>query len=128
MCLPASPPSNLPPLALDTHCTCPPASPLPLPADCEDGRRQAVDPKTVAACASAQVRATGAQLLAAGFGAVSVMSKRGKLAPLRTVFYHDQGGCWPVFACCSPAVAPGASASATSGARVAGLGWLPTPP
>lgn len=60
-------------------------------ADCEDGRRQTVDPKTVAACASAQVRATSAQLLAAGFGAVSVMSKRGKLAPLRTVFYHNQG-------------------------------------
>ena len=51
-----------------------------------------MDPKTVAACASAQVRATSAQLLAAGFGAVSVMSKRGKLAPLRTVFYHSQGG------------------------------------
>ena len=60
-------------------------------ADCEDGRRQAVDPKTVAACSAAQVRATAPQLLAAGFTSVSVMSKRGKLAPLRTVFYHEEG-------------------------------------
>ena len=50
-----------------------------------------MDPKTVAACAAAQVRATGAQLAAAGFAAVSVMSKRGKLAPLRTVFYREPG-------------------------------------
>ena len=40
---------------------------------------------------SAQVRSCGAALVAAGFSAVSVMSKRGKLAPLRTVFYLDQG-------------------------------------
>lgn len=65
--------------------------PLPAPADCEDGRRQAVDPKTVAACAAAQVRACGTALLAAGFAAVSVMSKRGQLAPLRTVFYFEEG-------------------------------------
>lgn len=45
----------------------------------------------MAACAAAQVRATGAQLAAAGFAAVSVMSKRGKLAPLRTVFYREPG-------------------------------------
>ncbi|PSC75189.1 acetyl-carboxylase 1-like [Micractinium conductrix] len=62
------------------------------PSDCEDGRLQTVDPKTVAACASAQVRSCGAALVAAGFSAVSVMSKRGKLAPLRTVFYLDQAG------------------------------------
>lgn len=61
------------------------------PADCEDRRLQSVDPKTVAACAAAQVRAAGAQLAAAGFAAVSVMSKRGKLAPLRTVFYRESG-------------------------------------
>ncbi|KAL4426359.1 hypothetical protein ABPG77_004653 [Micractinium sp. CCAP 211/92] len=61
------------------------------PSDCEDGRRQAVDPKTVAACAAAQVRACGPALVAAGFGAVSVMSKRGQLAPLRTVFYFEEG-------------------------------------
>ena len=61
------------------------------PTDCEDRRLQSVDPKTVAACAAAQVRATGAQLAAAGFAAVSVMSKRGKLAPLRTVFYQEPG-------------------------------------
>ena len=46
----------------------------------------------MAAAAAAQVRAATAQLVAAGFGAVSVMSKRGKLAPLRTVFYLDEGG------------------------------------
>jgi hypothetical protein len=99
---PACPPASPPPVALDVHCTCPPAC---LPADCEDGRRQTVDPKTVAACASAQVRATSAQLLAAGFGAVSVMSKRGKLAPLRTVFYHNQGG-WHACVLRCPACTP----------------------
>ena len=50
-----------------------------------------MDPKTVAACAAAQVRAAAPQLLAAGFTSVSVMSKRGKLAPLRTVFYYEEG-------------------------------------
>ncbi|KAL4859471.1 Acetyl-CoA carboxylase 1 [Chlorella vulgaris] len=60
------------------------------PSDCEDRRVQSVDPKTVAASAAAQVRATSAALLAAGFAAVSVMSKRGRLAPLRTVFYYDE--------------------------------------
>lgn len=52
---------------------------------------QQVDPQAVAAAAAAQVQALRSQLLAAGFGAVSVMSKRGPLAPLRTVLYHDQG-------------------------------------
>jgi uncharacterized membrane protein YgcG len=59
---------------------------------------QSVDPQAVAAAAAAQVQASQQQLLAAGFGAVSVMSKRGRLAPLRTVFYHDEGegGSWGV--------------------------------
>ena len=45
----------------------------------------------MAAAAAAQVRACAPALAAAGFSAVSVMSKRGKLAPLRTVFYLSQG-------------------------------------
>jgi acetyl-CoA carboxylase/biotin carboxylase 1 len=57
------------------------------PSDCEDTRRDA-DPRAVAAAATAQVRALAPALLAAGFAAVSVMSKRGRLAPLRTVLYH----------------------------------------
>ncbi|PRW58200.1 acetyl- carboxylase 1-like isoform A [Chlorella sorokiniana] len=79
------------------------------PSDCEDRRLQSVDPKTVAACAAAQVRATGAQLAAAGFAAVSVMSKRGKLAPLRTVFYQEPAsGQWeldPVLGLVEPPMA-----------------------
>lgn len=81
-----------------THAALPPLSPPH--TDCEDRRLQSVDPKTVAACAAAQVRATGAQLAAAGFAAVSVMSKRGKLAPLRTVFYADPGEAWGVCLWC----------------------------
>lgn len=86
---------NLPHELVSHPCSAlPPLSPPH--TDCEDRRLQSVDPKTVAACAAAQVRATGAQLAAAGFAAVSVMSKRGKLAPLRTVFYADPGEAWGV--------------------------------
>lgn len=59
------------------------------PSDCEDSRRS-VDPKAVAAAATAQIRALAPSLLAAGFTSVSVMSKRGKLAPLRTVLYFSE--------------------------------------
>lgn len=59
------------------------------PSDCEDSRRS-IDPMAVAAAATAQVRSLAAELQAAGFGAVSVMSKRGPLAPLRTVLYHTE--------------------------------------
>ena len=44
----------------------------------------------VAAAATAQVCALATQLQSAGFSAVSVMSKRGPLAPLRTVLYYKE--------------------------------------
>ena len=58
------------------------------PSDSEDTKRL-VDPKTIAAAAIAQVQSLAPQLHAAGFGAVSVLSQRGQLAPLRTVLYYS---------------------------------------
>lgn len=57
------------------------------PSDCEDARRS-VDPKRVASAAAAQVASLAPMLQSANFSAVSVMSKRGQLAPLRTVLYR----------------------------------------
>lgn len=56
------------------------------PSDCED-TRHSVDPKRVASAAFAQVRALATQLKASGYSAVSVLSRRGQMAPLRTVLH-----------------------------------------
>jgi len=63
------------------------------PSDCEDirmggGGSALIDPRAVATAAAAQVEAVAKELAAAGYEAVSVLSKRGKLSPLRTVFYR----------------------------------------
>ena len=47
-------------------------------------------PSTVAAAVAAQVAAVASEISAAGYTSVSVMSKRGKLTPLRTVFYKNE--------------------------------------
>lgn len=60
------------------------------PSDCEDSRNTAVDPKAVAAAASAQIRSMASQVFSSGYSAVSVMSKRGQLMPLRTVLYYSE--------------------------------------
>ncbi|KAL4525084.1 hypothetical protein Ndes2526A_g07171 [Nannochloris sp. 'desiccata'] len=60
------------------------------PSDCEDSRNTSVDPKAVAAAASAQIRSMASQVFSSGYSAVSVMSKRGQLMPLRTVLYYSE--------------------------------------
>ena len=59
------------------------------PSDCEDIKRTVLDPKSVATAVVAQIQAITQQVCRAGFHAVSVLSKRGQLAPLRTVLYHS---------------------------------------
>jgi acetyl-CoA carboxylase/biotin carboxylase 1 len=60
------------------------------PSDCEDSRNTAVDPKAVAAAATAQIRSMASQVFSSGYSAVSVMSKRSQLMPLRTVLYYSK--------------------------------------
>eukprot|EP00887_Chlorella_sp_A99_P005434 scaffold1.g5434.t1 len=108
-------------------------------SDAEDGwhagRGGAVDPALAAAAAGAQVAAASAALTAAGFEVVSVMTKRGQLAPLRNVYYRRPpaaaagataaaAGLPPL----SPAAALGLGAGAPAGEGGAGAGaWTHDP-
>ena len=59
------------------------------PSDCEDARQSSVDPSRVAAAVVAQAQACVGGLQDAGFDCVSVLTKRGRLSPLRTVLYYN---------------------------------------